>query len=154
MFAVVKPMDLLLRFPLYTYPPLAHPSPVLLPTLCIAPPRDTVALLSTDVESLKWQAYLALRGIDNIPLRWDISPEGALDARLPNLLLPDRLLPPRSIPDWADARLQQLPDPLEGYRDRPAKDESHAWIALLEGVVHAALVRLPSIEKKPSLIPS
>jgi metaxin len=110
------------------------------PTLAIAPPRD--ALLSTDVECLKWQAYLALRGLHHIALRWDISPEGALDARLPILLLPDApLLPPRSIPAWADARLDHTPDPLDGYRDQPARDESHAWIALLEGVVHAALVR-------------
>ncbi|KAF8559659.1 hypothetical protein OG21DRAFT_1502894 [Imleria badia] len=132
------------RFPLHTNPPVAVPTrfDVVLPTLAIAPPRDSTVLLSTDVECLKWQAYLALRGIDNIALRWDISSEGALDARLPNLHLPDAsppLLPPRSIPAWADARLQHTPDPLDGYRDQRAKDESHAWIALLEGVVHAAL---------------
>ncbi|KAH0830649.1 hypothetical protein J3R83DRAFT_2104 [Lanmaoa asiatica] len=132
------------RFPLHTYPPIAvNPRfPLVQPTLWIAPPRDTAALLSTDVECLKWQAYLALRGLDHIALRWDISSEGALDARLPNLHLPDpspRLLPPHTIPDWVDARLDQPPNPLEGYRDQSAKDESHAWVALLEGVVHAAL---------------
>ncbi|KAG8217595.1 hypothetical protein J3R82DRAFT_5746 [Butyriboletus roseoflavus] len=132
------------RFPLHTYPPILVPPrfPVVQPTLWIAPPRDIVAFLSTDVECLKWQAYLALRGVDHIAVRWDISPEGALDARLPVLHLPDpspRLLPPRSILDWADARLGHPPDPLEGYRDQFAKDESHAWVALLEGVVHAAL---------------
>ena len=132
------------RFPLHTNPPVAVPTrfDVVLPTLSIAPPRDSTVRLSTDVECLKWQAYLALRGIHHIALRWDISPEGALDARLPNLHLPDSpSLPPRSIPAWADTRLRHTPDPLDGYRDQRAKDESHAWIALLEGVVHAALVR-------------
>lgn len=140
---------LLARFPLHTLPAVnvQHRLPVVHPTLWIAPPRDLAVLLSADVECLKWQAYLALRGIDNIALRWDISPEGALDARLPNLHLPDpspRLLPPRSIPDWADSRLGHPPDALEGYRDQAAKDESHAWVALLKGIVHAALVRLPA----------
>ncbi|KAN0077204.1 hypothetical protein V8E55_011059 [Tylopilus felleus] len=129
------------RFPLHTNNPVVVPTrfDVVQPTLWITPPRDHAALLSTDVECLKWQAYLALRGLNNIALRWDISPEGALDARLPNLHLPDSLLPPRGIPAWADARLDHTPDPLDGYRDQSAKDESHAWIALLEGVVHAAL---------------
>ncbi|KAG6376230.1 hypothetical protein JVT61DRAFT_2205 [Boletus reticuloceps] len=132
------------RFPIHTNTPVPVPTRFLViqPTLWIAPPRDTDALLSTDVECLKWQAYLALRGITHIALRWDISPEGALDARLPNLHLPDsspHLLPPRSIPAWADTRLGHVPDPLDGYRDQTAKDESHAWIALLEGVVHAVL---------------
>ncbi|KAG9318567.1 hypothetical protein JVU11DRAFT_659 [Chiua virens] len=132
------------RFPLYTYP-LVHVQsriPLVQPTLWIAPPRDTAAFLSTDVECLKWQAYLALRGLHHIAVRWDISPEGALDARLPNLHLPDSspgLLQARSIPGWADARLGQPTHPLEGYRDQHAKDESHAWVSLLEGVVHAAL---------------
>ena len=142
------------RFPLHTLPPVPAPPrvPVVLPTLAIAPPRDP-ALLSTDVECLKWQAYLALRGLGHIALRWDISPEGALDARLPNLHLPDRLLPPRSIPAWADARLDHTPDPLDGYSDQRTKDESHAWIALLEGVVHAALVRPPHPPPSPLTSP-
>ena len=136
------------RFPLHTYPPVGVQTrlQVVQPTLWIAPPRNAAALLSTDVECLTWQAYLALRGLNHIAVRWDISPEGALDARLPNLHLPDaspRLLPPRSIPAWADERLNHAPDPLDGYRDQSAKDESHAWIALLEGAVHAALVRSP-----------
>lgn len=149
------------RFPLHTYPPIpvSPRFPLVQPTLWIAPPRDTATLLSADVECLKWQAYLALRGFDHIAVRWDISPEGALDACLPNLHLPDpspRLLPPRTLPDWADARLNQPPDPLEGYRDQSAKDESHAWVTLLEGVVHAALVRPPSPPPSPliSCLPS
>jgi len=31
-------------------------------------------------------------------------------------------------------------DPLEGYKDEAARDENRAWVSLLEGVVHAALV--------------
>ncbi|EEB86599.1 hypothetical protein MPER_16389, partial [Moniliophthora perniciosa FA553] len=36
--------------------------------------------------------------------------------------------------------------PLEGYKDETAKDESRAWVSLLEGNVHAALYLLCSID--------
>jgi metaxin len=32
------------------------------------------------------------------------------------------------------------PGVLEGYKDEEARDESRAWVSLLEGDVHAALV--------------
>ncbi|KAG6335213.1 hypothetical protein ID866_3884 [Astraeus odoratus] len=143
-------------FPLHTHPPV--PSPVRFavekPTLWIAPPRkspDNSAspdLLSTDVECLKWQAYIALKGLTNIAVRWDISPEGALDGRLPNLHLPAsadaeaQLVAVQNIPAWVDSQVPSGGDALEGYKDQQAKDESHAWVSLLEGVVHATLVRV------------
>jgi len=48
-----------------------------------------------------------------------------------------QLLPPHNIPAWVDSRV--VADALEGYRDEKARDESHAWVSLLEGPVHAAL---------------
>ena len=115
-------------------------------------------MLSSDVECLKWQAYLALRGLSDVSVRWDVSVDGALDARLPNLHVPlktlpgasdevkasddgeGELLPAHLIPEWVDGQVGAL-DELEGYVDEAAKDESRAWVALLEGNVHAALVR-------------
>ncbi|KAF9227827.1 hypothetical protein BS17DRAFT_774375 [Gyrodon lividus] len=142
-------------FPLHTYPPLPVPVrfPLVKPTLWISPPRDTVHfhqsassdLLSADVECLKWQAYIALRGLSDIAVRWDILPEGGLDGRLPNLHVPasgdskTQLLPPYNIPAWVDGRVAGPVDALEGYKDDRARDESHAWVSLLEGTVHAAL---------------
>jgi hypothetical protein len=61
------------------------------PTLWIVPPRSLDdGPLSSDVECLKWQAYLALRSLTDIAVRCDIQvpPDGALDERLPNLQLP------------------------------------------------------------------
>ncbi|KAF8912040.1 hypothetical protein CPB84DRAFT_1742680 [Gymnopilus junonius] len=113
------------------------------------------------VECLKWQAYLALRGLTNIHLRWDIAPEGSIDRALPNLHVPlsdspvkneglalsdgaedGELLAAHSIPTWVDAKLgvDSGADPLEGYKDQPSRVESRAWVSLLEGVVHAALL--------------
>ncbi|KAA1469207.1 hypothetical protein DENSPDRAFT_834778 [Dentipellis sp. KUC8613] len=138
-------------FPLYTFP--AQPPPnkhsVTAPTLWIHPPpgsQHSRELLSSDVECLKWQAYVALRGLRDIQVRWDVQPEGALGGRLPNLHTPSsrapdgdgELLPSHNIPAWVDERVGLLND-LEGYRNVEARDESHAWVALLEGDVHAAL---------------
>ncbi|KAI0041621.1 hypothetical protein FA95DRAFT_1565217 [Auriscalpium vulgare] len=136
------------QFPLYTYPS-SHPpshSALTAPTLWILPPPASTDTLSADVECLKWQAHLALRGIQSIRLRWDVSVDGALGGRLPNLQVPStkardavgELLAAHNIPAWIDEQVGAL-DELEGYRDVEARDESHAWIALLEGDVHAAL---------------
>ncbi|KAJ6630545.1 hypothetical protein B0H10DRAFT_833641 [Mycena sp. CBHHK59/15] len=128
-------------FPLYSFSPIKprsgkHPE---LPTIWIHPPHSL--RLSTDVECLKWQAYLALRGLTKIAVRWDISPEGAMGARLPNLHLPSgQLLPAQHIPTWVDEVLDEQERPLEGYKDQAALDESRAWVSLLEGDVHAALI--------------
>lgn len=140
------------HFPLYTYPALSRPaSPVSSTpaTLCIAPPTPDIVvpstnLLSADVECLKWQAYIALRDVKTkLAVRWDIDPEGAVDGRLPALYIAPlgQVLGPRMIPGWVDDVLgKDEQDPLEGYRDEGARDESRAWVALLEGTVHVALV--------------
>ncbi|KAL0565865.1 hypothetical protein V5O48_016153 [Marasmius crinis-equi] len=157
--------SLFAHFPLHTWPPiLAGPEKKQLaaPTIWVHPSSDIDSpLLSGDVECLKWQAYLALRGLKNIQVRTDISAQGAIDGRLPNLhvALPEtpeksdpptrlvmdnstHLLAAHNIPGWVDAQLNQdsLEYPLEGYKDEAAKDESRAWVTLLEGPVHAALV--------------
>jgi len=142
-------------FPLYTYPAIPPPNsrPITKPTLWILPPRnpDSDQLLSSDVECLKWQAFLALRGFSDIAVRWDVSPDGAIDGRLPNLHLPrgagekddggGELLAAHMIHGWVEKeKTGGEEDVFEGYIDETAKDESHAWVALLEGKVHAALV--------------
>ncbi|KIM65365.1 hypothetical protein SCLCIDRAFT_1212537 [Scleroderma citrinum Foug A] len=141
-------------FPLHTHPPvpLSVRYPLVKPTLWIAPPRTlldgnaSVDILSSDVECLKWQAYIALRGLTDIAVRWDIPPEGALEGRLPNLHVPadvdseNQLLVAQNIPGWVDSRVASGVDTLEGYQNQQAKDESHAWVSLLEGIVHATLV--------------
>ncbi|EIW84921.1 hypothetical protein CONPUDRAFT_47817 [Coniophora puteana RWD-64-598 SS2] len=145
-------------FPLQSHSPITVPfkRPVQKPTLWIAPPRtfETSDFLSTDVECLKWQAYIALRGLTNVAVRSDVSPEGALGERLPNLHVPafgdvdGNLLAAHMIPGWVDEQLGVPVDDLEGYKDGPCKDESRAWVSLLEGVVHTALITslpLPSL---------
>jgi hypothetical protein len=132
------------HFPLYSYPPISPPRRGIFsgPALWIHPPRGSQDdLLSSDVECLKWQAYLALRGLTDIVVRWDISAEGGIDGRLPNLQDGEELLAAHIIPGWVDAKVGLLDPLLEGYRDEPAKDESRAWVSLMEGSVHAALVR-------------
>jgi metaxin len=137
-------------WPLHTWPPIPPPNPKhpTHPTLWIHPPRDSDQLLSADVECLKWQAYLALRGLERVLVRWDVSPDGAVDGRLPCLHVPredgeergSELLAAHMIPGWVDKTLGvELGD--DGYRDEAARDESHAWVSLLEAKVHAALVR-------------
>lgn len=132
------------HFPLISYPPINKPITNSVPTLWILPPRRD-SLLSADVECLKWQAYLALRGLTNIKVRWDIAPEGSISGSLPNLHIPsdkEELLPAHAIPAWVDAKLgvNSSADPLEGYIDQSAMIESRAWVSLLEGIVHTTLV--------------
>lgn len=135
------------RFPLLSYPPILplHNEIHSVPTLWILPPRKNT-ILSVDVECLKWQAYLALRGLTNIKLRWDIAPEGSISG-LPNLHIPSdkgELLAAHAIPAWVDAKLgvDSSADLMEGYIDQAAMIESRAWVSLLEGIVHATLVCL------------
>lgn len=101
-------------------------------------------MLSADVECLKWQAYIALRGVRDVRVRWDVPPEGAVDARLPSVLVvregAAELREARAIPAWVDEVRGRGVGEMEGYRDERARDESRAWVAVLEGVVHAALV--------------
>lgn len=143
------------KFPLHTYPAVALPSssavnstPV---TLWITSPPSSSEVLSGDVECLKWQAYLALRGIPSgvLSIRTDVDPPAALDGRFPNLRVNSKsaqeegaLLPAHFIPGWTDSYLgvNSLEDPLEGYKDEAARDESRAWVSLLEGNIHSALV--------------
>ncbi|KAH9956610.1 hypothetical protein BC827DRAFT_1261765 [Russula dissimulans] len=135
-------------FPLKTYPPSTPvKTPIVNPLLWIHPPHPSVpgneGVLSADIECLKWQAHIALRGVRNVSVRWDISQDGALEGRLPNLQIPSErlggeLLAAQDIPTWIDENFGTLDD-LEGYKDTESRDESHAWIALLEGDVHAAL---------------
>ncbi|THH12040.1 hypothetical protein EW146_g7841 [Bondarzewia mesenterica] len=139
-------------FPLYTYPavPLSNKHAVTGPTLWIRSPLSTAPdardLLSADVECLKWQAHLALRGLSRVQVRWDVAPEGALGERLPNLQVPSEgakdvdgeLLAAHNFPTWLEKHVEPL-DELEGYKDVESRDESHAWVALLEGDIQAAL---------------
>ncbi|PPQ65316.1 hypothetical protein CVT24_011443 [Panaeolus cyanescens] len=160
MAAIFKPpsafVSLTSRFPLKTYPEIKRSDVpiVVTPTLWIHPPRSVSqtsdSVLSADVECLKWQAYLALRGLTGIELRRDIAPEGCINGTLPNLHVPsddvligeEELLAAQSIPAWVDKKLgvDSTADPLEGYKDQSSRVESRAWISLLEGVVHAALM--------------
>lgn len=139
------------RFPLY-HTPAIDPPPLrvssLTPVLWIATPLPTSRNLSKDVECLKWQAYIALRGLTGVKIRWDVHASGGIDGRLPCLWIPSKestsgeLLGARTIPGWADEIQQEhvWNTELEGYADENAKDESRAWVALLEGTVHAALL--------------
>jgi len=131
---------LLSRFPLHTHPPVPLPSQVFIsPTLWIHPTKDADSPLSADVECLKWQAYLALRGLSDLRVRTDVSSEGAIGRRLPNLhVSSSELLPAHHIPSWVDSQLSS-PTQFEGYKNEVARDESRAWVSLLEGHVHAAL---------------
>lgn len=143
-------------FPLYTHPPVRSAytaRAVTAPTLWIHPPRNESPeledLLSRDVECLKWQAYLALRGLAKIQVRWDVTEDGAVDTRFPNLHVPlaeddagGELLAAHLIPGWVDGQVGETQGALEGYIDETARDESRAWVSLMEGNVHAALVRV------------
>ena len=148
-------------FPLKTYPRLKPARvPIDNPLLWIHPPPLSVpskeSVLSADVECLKWQAHIALRGLRDISVRWDVSQDGAINGRLPNLQTPSErtkgsdseLIAAQDIPTWIDEKAGALDD-LEGYKDIGSRDESHAWIALLEGDVHAALVSLRLFKRSP-----
>lgn len=148
-------------------------------TLFIHPPSNpNQTLLSSDIECVKWQAYLALRGIPGgVKVRWDLANEGAVGGRLPNLFLPvpkrlakkeksgepskarmrGELLEGKRIPSWVDGEIgkatggEEGDEELEGYKDKDAQNEGKAWIALLEGDVHAvftATAPTPSILTK------
>ena len=136
-------------FPLYTHPAIQtreRENCSKSPTLWIHPPFDPSSnLLSSDIECLKWQTYIALRGLSNIAVRWDLPPSAGIDGHLPNLCTFSEatadyeLLDSKLIPGWVDT---QVPvDGLDGFDDGEAKLESEAWISLLEGTVHAAVVR-------------
>lgn len=155
------------HFPLYYYPttPTSQAPANTNHVLWITPPSSFTPtnVLSSDVECLKWQAYLALRGIHDVRVRWDIVPAGGIDGRLPCLWVPSNerekedgsgsqgsngeLLSARMIPGWADeAHGEHIwNSELEGYIDEQTKDESRAWVSLLEGAVHAALVRYSNL---------
>ena len=136
-------------FPLYTHPAIRtreRENCSKSPTLWIHPPFDPSSnLLSSDIECLKWQAYISLRGLPSIAVRWDLPPSAGIDGHLPNLCTYSEaaadyeLLDSKLIPGWVDT---QVPvDGLDGFNDDEAKLESEAWISLLEGTVHAAVVR-------------
>ncbi|KAJ4475888.1 hypothetical protein C8R41DRAFT_965301, partial [Lentinula lateritia] len=100
-------------------------------------------LLGSDVKCLKWQAHIALRGLSNIRVRFDVDAQGAIDGRLPNVPFDaTELLSAPRIVEWVDVKLAHnaLDDSWEGYRDEATKDERRAWVSLLEGNVHAALI--------------
>jgi metaxin len=82
-----------------------------------------------------------------------VNPDGGIDGRLPNLHVPrgkvggevvedgdEELLPAHMIPGWVDKTIGADMGAFDGYRDEAARDESHAWVSLLEGKVHAALI--------------
>lgn len=135
-------------FPLYTHPAIqtrerANCSKS--PTLWIHPPFDPSSnLLSSDIECLKWQAYIALRGLSDISVRWDLPPCAGIDGHLPNLCTYSEsaadyeLLDSKLIPGWVDTQVPA--DELDGFNDEKTRLESEAWISLLEGTVHAAVV--------------
>ena len=137
------------HFPLYTHPAIQtreRQNCSKSPTLWIHPPFDASSdCLSSDIECLKWQAYIALRGLSNISVRWDLPPDAGIDGYLPNLCTysdsaaDHELLDRKMIPGWVDTQVPT--DGLDGFNDEEAKFESEAWISLLEGTVHAAMVR-------------
>ncbi|TFK54724.1 hypothetical protein OE88DRAFT_1623709 [Heliocybe sulcata] len=149
----------LASFPLYTYPAIqarpAHSKPTH-PTIWIHPPLSDPDhnLLSADVECLKWQAYIAMRDVEGVRVRCDVKAEGGVGGRLPSLWVPvalglegqkeadeGELLPAHLIPAWVDReKAVEKADELEGYKDVEARDESRAWVTLLEGTVHSALI--------------
>lgn len=140
-------LKLFSAFPLKTYPDIENPYVVKVakPTLWIHPPLDPKSgHFSRDVECLKWQAYFALRGLKNVEARWDVSPEAGLDGTLPTLQTPEgRLLNAEKMVGWVEDTLdaEESNGELEGYVDADVRDESRAWVTLLETVVHAQLVR-------------
>ena len=47
------------------------------------------------------------------------------------------------IPSWVGGAIEkEPPGALEGYKHEEARDESRAWVSLLEGDFHAALVTI------------
>jgi hypothetical protein len=131
-------------FPLHTWPAVQQPTTNTQPTLWVHP--QCTHVLSADVQSLQSQAYIALRGLTHIAIRSDVSQQGAIDGKLPNLHLPgpgQQLLPSHRIPEWVDGVVNLPNHPFQGYKDQNTMDESKAWLSLMQGTVHAALVRSP-----------
>ncbi|KZV92181.1 hypothetical protein EXIGLDRAFT_81593 [Exidia glandulosa HHB12029] len=113
------------HFPLKTLPEVEGRRPsAATPTLWIQPAPSSP--LSADVDCLAAQALLALLG-KHVALRTDLTAQGAVDGRLPNLQLPDgQLLPAHAIANWAGA---------------PAEvDEARAWVSLLRSSIRPALL--------------
>ena len=77
-------------------------------------------------------------------MRWDLTPDAGIDGHLPNLCTYSEsaedyeLLDRKMIPCWVDTQVPA--DGLDGFNDEEAKLESKAWISLLEGTIHAAVV--------------
>ncbi|KAF9651470.1 hypothetical protein BDM02DRAFT_3154285 [Thelephora ganbajun] len=150
------------HFPLHTHPAIQtreRQNCSKSPTLWIHPPFDPSSnFLSSDIECLKWQAYIALRGLSNISVRWDLPPDAGIDGHLPNLCTYSEstadyeLLDRKMIPSWVDTQVPA--DGLDGFNNEEAKLESEAWISLLEGTVHAAVVRRPRSVSQYALTPS
>jgi len=141
------------KFPLQTYPAIErtsdeHPEE---PTLWILPPENpSSSVLSSDVECLKWQAYIALRPRDtsegdrkDVKVCWDLGSAAGVDGQLPTFCIRRhnsktgrrewKFLGPKGIAEWIDgpAELQE--------KDSPFSDEMEAWIQLLEGDIHDAV---------------
>ncbi|KZO95884.1 hypothetical protein CALVIDRAFT_598931 [Calocera viscosa TUFC12733] len=145
---LVPVQKFLARFPLYTYPawPLPSTAPRTgLPTLWILPPNAGQAPLSSDVECLKWQAWLALRGVA-VTLRWDVHPDGGVDGKLPTLHLPNNTLHAAHL---IPSALSIASLPHEGYASAESELESKAFLALLESTLHKALFPAENRRKGP-----
>jgi metaxin len=142
------------NFPLQTYPAIER-SGDNLPTettLWILPPLDPgTSVLSNDVECLKWQAYIALKQWNtnesdrkSVKVSWDVSPAAGVDGVLPTLCirrhkpksgqLEWNFLGPKGIAEWIDGPVELK------EKDTQFNDEMEAWVQLLEGDVHDALV--------------
>ncbi len=78
----------------------------------------------------------------DVRVRWDVTPDGSVDGRLPSLQTVERtVLGARMIPGWVDDELQTEDDALKATGTLPRRTRARAWVALLEGTVHTALVR-------------
>jgi len=148
--------NLFSKFPLQTYPAIErttehHPEG---PTLWVLPPDEpNNSVLSSDVECLKWQAYIALWPRDtsegdrkDVKVAWDISPAAGVDGMLPTLCIQRhnpksgrrewKFLGSKGIAEWIDGPVELQ------EKDTFYNDEMEAWVQLLEGDVHDALVVL------------
>jgi metaxin len=142
------------KFPLQTYPAIERTGDIQPdePTLWILPPDDpSSSVLSSDVECLKWQAYIALRPRDTsegdrkgVKVNWNMSPAAGVDGMLPTLCIQRhnpkvnrrewKFLGPKGIAEWIDGPVELR------EKDNVFRDEMEAWIQLLEGDIHDALV--------------
>ena len=140
-------------FPLHTYPAVYVSHLPTHPTLWVLPSKSSSSGISSDVECLRWQTYIILRGISNIRTRTDIVEEAGAEGRLPSLHLPSgELIAAQHIATWIDQQAATPLGELEGFKDMTSRDESRAWISLLEGPVRAELVRRSFISQGQRLI--